>query len=215
MHTFYLVRHGESQANAGLPSIGPENIALTPRGIEQAKLIARYFKSSPLRLIATSSYVRTQQTAAYTRELYPFIPLQQWRVQEFTYLSSIHQVCSTTEDRRPLVDAYWQRLLPDFEDDPGSESFRSFIGRAQALIAQLINPAYDTVAVFSHRQFISAVLWLIECEQIEISAQTMQKFKCFLEGMLIPNGAIVQVKVRQSRAQWDYELITEHLKRPI
>lgn len=215
MTIVFLIRHGESQSNAGLPTAEPKNVALTPRGYEQARHIGHFLASYPsLDLIVTSPYRRTKQTAESTISMPMFhsIPEEEWDVQEFTYLSSMHQEQSTIEGRRPLVDAYWEQCQPSFVDGPGSESFAQFIDRVHAFIVRLQGTTYDTIAVFSHEQFITAVLWLIERGSVEMSAQTMREFRDFLNRTPLPNGAIVQVKVRHSQAPWSYERFTEHLK---
>src|SRR5437764_13957945 len=126
MITTFLIRHAESQSNAGMATADPEDVALTPRGIEQARFVAAFLKDyTSLDLIVTSPYLRTKQTAEPTMIEFCFVPGEEWNVQEFTYLSSIHQSHSTIEERRPLVEAYWEQCLPSFMDGPGSESFES------------------------------------------------------------------------------------------
>lgn len=225
MHRIFLIRHGESQSNAGLAIIGPENAALTQRGHQQAASIATFLKDhTSLNLIVTSAYLRTKQTAAPTMERFRAVPEEEWKVQEFTYLSSLHQEQSTAEERRPLVDAYWEQCNPSFIEDLGrglgyvsfkSESFQVFISRAQAFLRYLNDAAYDrceNIAVFSHEQFISAVLWLIDHKPSEISSDAMRNFRDFFNIHRIPNGVIVEVKVRRSHDAWSYQRITEHLR---
>lgn len=226
MHRIFLIRHGQSQSNAGLATIGPENVALTSQGREQAERIAAFLKekNTPLNLIVTSAYLRTKQTAAPTKEVFPHTPEEEWAVHEFTYLWSMHQEQSTVEERRPLVEAYWEQCLPSFIEDLGaglsyvsfkSESFTFFIDRVQAFLRQLKDAAYDrceNIAVFSHEQFITAALWIIKHSPVEISSKEMRDFRDFFNRNRIPNGAIVEIKVRRSHEVWSYELITEHLK---
>lgn len=219
MTTVFLIRHGESQSNAGLPTIGPENVALTRQGYKQARQIASFLISyASLDLIVTSPYRRTKQTAEPTllSPLFHSVPTEEWDVQEFTYLSSMHQEQSTTEERRPLVEAYWEQCQPSFVDGPGpgSESFAQFIGRVQSFMMRLQDTIYDSIAVFGHAQFISAVLWLVECRSVEISAQAMQKYRNFLNRYPLANGTIVQMKVRHNNTPWSFERITDHLLRP-
>jgi probable phosphoglycerate mutase len=215
--TVFLIRHGESQANAGLPTVGPQNVALTLQGHEQAKCITDFLRSYPsLDLIVTSPYLRTKQTAEPTisMSLFRSVLQKEWKVQEFTYLSSMHQQQSTTKERRPLVDAYWERCQPLFVNGPGSESFAQFIDRVQAFMMRLQNTTYDTIAVFSHEQFINAVLWLIDHGSVKKPAHEMQEFRHFLNRNPLPNGSIVQVNVPHNQTLWTYERITEHLKQP-
>src|SRR2546421_386547 len=132
MSTVFLIRHGESQSNAGLATTGPRHVMLTPRGREQARDIANFLRLYPsIDIIVTSPYLRTKKTAELTTSmpLFRSVAQEEWDVQEFTYLSSMHQELSTAEERRPLVDAYWEQCQPSFVDGSGSESFAQFIDR--------------------------------------------------------------------------------------
>ena len=116
MITVFLVRHGESQANAGIATPDPVKVELTPLGEKQAdKEFAAFLKeNTPLNLIVTSPYFRTKQTAEPTKALFPHTDIEEWEVQEFTYLSSMHRKRSTTQERKPLVDFYWTMCEPSF-----------------------------------------------------------------------------------------------------
>jgi 2,3-bisphosphoglycerate-dependent phosphoglycerate mutase len=224
MPTAFLIRHGESESNAGLPTIQPKYVRLTSLGCEQAKRTADCLKYYPLELIVTSPYLRTKQTAEPTAFVFYDTPERaitedEWQVQEFTYLSSMRWTYSTTEDRRPEVDRYWKDADPDYVDGPGSESFREFIDRVRAFLEQLKNveEEYETIAVFSHEQFINAVLWLIDYDPVEISSKTMRDFRTYLDGSSIQNGAIVQIRFSHHENRWRSEWITQRpsLKRAV
>jgi 2,3-bisphosphoglycerate-dependent phosphoglycerate mutase len=214
MPTIFLIRHGESQSNAGLPTTCPESVTLTERGVAQAESIAAFLKSlvSP-DLIITSSYLRSKQTAALTKPLFPSVPEEEWPVQEFTYLSSMHVGHSTVEDRRPIVNAYWKQCNPFSTDSPGSESFGCFIKRVRNVMLRLKKTQYNTIAVFSHEQFICTFLWLLQRGWVNLCKETMKDFRDFLKTNPVPNGAIVRVEFRNSEERWRYELITSHLER--
>jgi broad specificity phosphatase PhoE len=215
MSTIFLARHGESQSNAGKPTDCPECAGLTVRGVDQAKFIAAYLKShTSLDLIVTSRYKRTQETALFTESLFPDVPLEQWDVHEFTYLSPPYFGVSNIHDRRPLVEAYWEQKLPTYEDGPDSESFDAFIKRVRAFITQLQSRQFEpdeTIAIFSHEQFITAVLWLIERNPTTITRQTMDDFKNFLKQNPVPNGAIVSMQFHQRHHSWRIKRVTDHL----
>lgn len=209
MCNVFLVRHGESLSNAGEPTYDPENVQLTAEGHKQARSIANFFATYfSLDLIVTSSFQRTRQTASYTQEIFPALPLEEWDIGEFTYLSSIHRELSTIEDRRPLVESYWQQLKPSYKNAPGSESFASFIERVRRFIARLREETHENIAVFGHEQFITAVLWLLEREPGEISRQAMGEYRDFFRQNHIRNGAILQIQIDTLR----YKLITQHLE---
>jgi 2,3-bisphosphoglycerate-dependent phosphoglycerate mutase len=224
MFTVFLVRHGESQSNAGMATPDPESVALTSRGYEQAQQVAHFFKinKQAFNLIVTSPFRRTRQTAESTMRLFPTVAVEEWSVQEFTYLSSYHQEKCTAKDRRPLVEVYWELCEPTLMDgyypyvmvNPYSESFKVFIGRVQAFIRRLkdIDSRYQSIAVFSHEQFIAAVLWCLQYNPTVITSDSMRDFRTFFEGNRIPNGGIVEITARRRHDEWRYELLTEHLK---
>lgn len=89
-------------------------------------------------------------------------------MHEFTYLSSMHGESSTVLDRQPLVKTYWKRCDPFYVEGPGSESFEQFIERVKQVMADLKSLKVDTIAIFSHEQFIHAFLWLSLQNMIEL-----------------------------------------------
>src|SRR5579862_7102186 len=136
MSTIRFIRHGESEANAGLPTVYPAEITLTARGIEQARRIGPTFFRSP-DLIIYSPYKRAKQTALPTTLLFPYCPTEPWPVQEFTYLSLDKYRDTTIHDRRPHVNAYWERLDALFSDGEDTESFCAFMLRTQSAVHKL------------------------------------------------------------------------------
>src|SRR5262245_8811627 len=82
----WLIRHAESEGNAGLVTSQPDTIPLTRKGGEQALRLANSFTQAPT-LIVTSPFIRTQQSAKPTIERFPAVRREQWQVQEFTHLS--------------------------------------------------------------------------------------------------------------------------------
>jgi broad specificity phosphatase PhoE len=81
-----LIRHAESAANAGLATVSPDSIPLTEKGIEQARLLANFLADAPA-LIVVSPFLRARQTAAPLIERFLNAEVENWEVQEFTYLS--------------------------------------------------------------------------------------------------------------------------------
>jgi broad specificity phosphatase PhoE len=214
MPTILLIRHGESQSNAGRATSCPESIELTDRGQKEAEFVAQEIRKSypSLDLIVTSSYTRAKDTARWTEWLFKDqgVPTKTWPVHEFTYLSTWGTRNSTAEERRPAVLQYWEQSNPSVPDGPGAESFEHFIDRVKK-VKEDLDTIRGTVAVFSHHQFICALLWLSEQSSLEINAQTMRDFRNFLDGHPIPNGAIVRVQFEDGGGHWHYEILTSHL----
>lgn len=190
MQTIWFIRHGESEANAGLRSAAPAKVPITPRGQWQALAVARAFPQSP-DLIVRSPYVRTHQTAAPTHERFPHVPTEEWPVQEFTYLGLPHDCLTTRAERRPLVLAYWERCDPAYCAGNGAESFLALMVRVQQCVARLRGRSESFIAVFSHGHFIKTLLWWLLVQPAEIGASEMRACRQFLVGLRTPNGAIL------------------------
>jgi 2,3-bisphosphoglycerate-dependent phosphoglycerate mutase len=68
----WLIRHGQSETNAGGPSSDPAAVPLTPLGRWQAEQVAAAFAGAPA-LIVTSPYLRARQTVEPTISRFPAV----------------------------------------------------------------------------------------------------------------------------------------------
>lgn len=201
MPTVYFIRHAESVANAGGATATPDGIDLTPKGHAQAQALADYFEQPPS-LIVASSYVRTQQTCAPLRQKFPQVPYEIWPVHEFTYLDVLTNSNTTPEQRRPAVEAYWQKAQPDYVDGEGAESFNQMLGRIQQMKERLQRLSLDNVCVFTHGQIIKAML--AQAEYPTLPAQeTMRLFLKLSQENPIHNRAVIKAKISQGQFQFE------------
>jgi probable phosphoglycerate mutase len=196
MKEVWLIRHAESTANAGAATYSPEVIPLTDKGLEQAQAVVTQTSRSP-DLIVVSPFLRSKQTAAPLIARYSNVPVEEWNIQEFTYLAPARCHNTTVTERKPLVEAYWARNDPQYRDGPGAESFADLMSRAQATVAQVKKPDDTFVVVISHGQFMRAVIWLLMHELEEMKVETMAGFHCFLEAVSVPNAAIFKIKLME------------------
>jgi len=215
MPTVWLIRHAESEANAGLATISPASVRLTSRGRKQAEYIARAFTTQPDQII-TSPYIRTKQTAFPTLERFPRSQHNEWDIQEFTYLSPSEYQNTTIEQRRPLAQAYWQRLNPFYVDGEGAESFSQFMLRVQETLHKLATSQDKFIAIFSHEQFIRAILWTLYMGEEWIAEYSereegMECFRQFLKAFSMPNGSIVQLSWASGELPAPGRITTDHL----
>ena len=180
----------------------PAGVELTVKGFEQAQKLVCEFEAQqqPPSLIVTSSYIRTKQTAEPIIKRFPYVPHEEWPVHEFTYLALTKNRYTTREERRPDVEAFWQRLDPNYCDGAGAESFIDFIKRAQTVVNWLEMCQDEFIAIFSHEQFIRAVWWLVTRKkgiQAEfITTEDMQDFKHSLHDPM-PNATIWHVPAEE------------------
>lgn len=221
MHTVWLIRHGESQSDAGQPTISPDLTQLTRRGNKQAEAILSAFLSS-LRvpsLVVISKFKRTQQTAQPTiRYFRNACKEDKWPVHEFTYLSSKHSLCTSKQERYQQVQQFWNVCNPAYRDaedaelDKGVESFEQFITRAYGVIEQLQFSKEDFIAVFTHGQFIQAIWWLLDTRPTSLSKEA---YRQFCAEHPIPNGAIVPIEIHGRDELVVKEMLTSHLNQII
>ena len=197
MISIWLIRHGESEANAGLPTSDVALIKLTQKGHEQAQKAASAFTRTPS-LIVTSPYIRTKQTAQPTIERFTSTTQVEWLVHEFTYLSLDRRDNTTAVERHPMAQAYWERRDPNYVDGVGAESFADMIRRVQDFREKIYRLQEDFTAVFTHETFMRAFLWLMFSNTIEINSEAMGKFQAFIQSLRIPNCGIIKLECRDS-----------------
>lgn len=154
-----IIRHAQSEANAGLPVSDPYTVPLTALGQQQADALKQTFNAQNLPgLIVTSPMLRTKQTAAPTISLFKGVPQEEWPMHEITYLEPTRHSGTTFDEREPDKRAYWQRLDPDYVDGPNAESFNQFISRVDDMAKRIkaLEPEYTVI--FSHG-FVMRALW--------------------------------------------------------
>ena len=210
MQEIWLIRHGESESNAGLPTSDTAKIVLTPRGHAQAECVAAAFMRPPA-LIVMSPYLRAAQSARPTIERFPLARREEWPVHEFTYLSLASRHNTTLDQRRPQIDAYWERCDPHYLDGDGAESFAALMVRARQILERIKGLDDGFVAIFSHGLFIRTLLWAHLAGPPEIDATSLRRYRSFISGFSVPNGSILKLHVTGERELFFGNFITAHL----
>jgi len=192
MTTLLLVRHGQSVSNAGLRTVRPHLTELTAIGQEQARLTAAALPEPGL--IAVSPYHRARDTAQPFVERWPAVTCVEWPVQEFTYLDGSAWDGTTALERRPAIDAYWDRADPHYADSGGAESFADLLARADRVRRDSEAFGEGPIVVFTHGIFSKAFIW--RCSEPQAAAATadgMARMREFAGGFTFPNCGIVRV----------------------
>ncbi|MDQ7831230.1 MAG: histidine phosphatase family protein [Desulfovibrionaceae bacterium] len=200
MSELWLIRHGQSVSNAGLPTGHPSLSALTDVGRQQAAHVAGALPRAPDRLVV-SPYSRAMDTARPIMDRFPDVPVTVEAVQEFTYLGPESYQGTTRDLRRPMIDSYWARCDPLHRQGAGAETFAELVVRVEAFYRRYVEgpdvPPGLTV-VCSHGQFIRAVLLRFFGGIGAKSAadpQAMARFRGFRAAFAVPNGAIAGLSV--------------------
>ena len=181
----WLIRHGESTANAGLATKDASSIPLTDKGWQEARQMAHKFTSAP-DLIVVSPYLRARQTAGPLAERFADTPIETWPVQEFTFLSPVRCAGTTVEQRRPLVEAYWKACDPMAIDGPGAESFAQMLDRVREAARRIVASPAKAIAIFTHGHIMQA--WRLLADNPAASDRTdMERYLTAFQSRPIEN----------------------------
>lgn len=199
MRRVWLIRHGESEANAGLPTASPTTTAITAKGWEQAIRFAALVSEAP-GLIVTSKYNRTKETSDPLRMRFPDVPHEEWPVHEFTYLGVSKYTNTTFEDRRPAAREYWGKADPDYRSDSEAESFHDLMSRVHGMFERLRGREENPIAIFTHGHFMRAVLYASLIKYMPQGSETMSQFRRFSESFEVENLAVLPLA--QAGPEW-------------
>ena len=186
----WLVRHGQSAANAGLPSVGHAETPLTALGHRQAREVARRVDRRP-DLLIVSPFLRAHETAAPIRERWPDAPCEVWPIGELTYLSPTRCLGTTADIRRPWIEAYWQRCDPGYLDGPDAETFASFMARLAEFDRRLAELDDTFVIAVGHGQFFRAYLWGRD-KDFAATPPRMREYRLAETARPMANGEIIE-----------------------
>jgi probable phosphoglycerate mutase len=200
-----LVRHGQSVANAGGATSIDSTNSLTELGKEQALDFAMNFSHVPQRFIL-SPFLRARQTAEPILQRFPHVRVEEWQIQEFTYLNS-EQIPMTDEQRWPGAIAYWERCDPVFAGSPRTESFSSFLARIRDTIQRLTQVPGGCHILFTHGFWMQAFRLLVLFPQATDLA-LMSNFRRFHSVNFIRNLESLDFEVADGRIR---PLNQEHL----
>ncbi|MEK7612822.1 MAG: histidine phosphatase family protein [Patescibacteria group bacterium] len=157
MKQVYLVRHGESQSNAGGIVIGAE-APLTPRGVEQAKFIAERISKLPVEAIVSSTMLRALQTAQYISDVKNIrvetsdLFCERINPQEQFGLTNTDPEYNRIED---LVNIRYGDEGYRFSNE---DTYADLNVRAQKALFYLEERTEEHIAVVTHSVFVRALL---------------------------------------------------------
>lgn len=209
MGEVWLVRHGQSISNAGLPTGLPAESGLTDVGRGQAECVARALPMAP-DLIVVSSYARAMDTARPAMERFPTSVAETAAVHEFTYLAPGRYTGTTRDMRHPMIREYWDRCDPAYRDGEGAETFAELASRVEVFFGRFVDPGQPGQAftvVFSHGQFIRAVLLrFFGGLAFPADALAMARFRGFREAFPVHNGSILRLTTGSDRRVGPFEV---------
>lgn len=189
--TIHLIRHGESAANAGLPTSDPGLIPLTARGHEQAVRLSELWPSTPSAIV-TSQYQRAMDTAQPLCTRFELSPTTNPLLHEFLMLDPEQVVGTTVHERRPMVDDYWTRSDPTCRMGDGAEAFKEFAARVDGYLPFLDALPHEAVVV-GHGMWFAMLVWRVMKFPVDDHA-AMKSFRAFQIGLPMPNCGVYELQ---------------------
>ncbi len=193
MTQFWLVRHGESESNVGLPDPTREGAKLTARGWQQVHRLVDYLPKPDL--IVTSPFVRARESADPLRKHYPHASQATWQVQEFCPLADKHYTNVAMQTRLPIFRAFFDIDDPHHRCAPNTETFADGLQRVQTMFDELHASIDQHIVIFTHGTFLKMVLWQ---QLYRGEARGMAAFGAFQETFSFPNTAFIHGRIDQN-----------------
>jgi 2,3-bisphosphoglycerate-dependent phosphoglycerate mutase len=153
MH-LYIVRHGESEANAGRFYGGAETL-LTARGVEQAHFVAERFNTIPFDAIISSNMVRTVHTAEIINQSFNKSHLITPLISELKKPSELLGVSEDDPEYKRISHEIYQHNFDAQWRYSDEEIFTEVCLRAEEFLDNYIaSLSYESAVVVSHGTFM-------------------------------------------------------------
>lgn len=146
----YLIRHGESQANAVDAFLGHDDLDLTEKGQQQARLAAAYLRDIPVDVVYSSDLKRAYHTALPTARMLGMEILCSSRLREISGGEWEQVPFRELEERYPEA---WNIWVNDIGNAvcPGGESVLEMQSRFTAEVERLARENEGkTIFIFTH-----------------------------------------------------------------
>ncbi|MBX9765431.1 histidine phosphatase family protein [Patescibacteria group bacterium] len=156
----YVVRHGETENNAGGIRQSREGY-LSEEGIQQARALAQNLSEITIDSIFTSTYPRAKQTADIISSLG-----KKLLVQESEYLTEIKLpseiVGKPKDDAESLKIFKWvQSRMGGGDRYSDEETYNEYVSRAYAVLEHISKTGFRNVVVVTHHRFIHILVSVI------------------------------------------------------
>ena len=210
MTDIYIVRHGQSAANAGEITHDPAQIPLTQLGQQQAIDLAGLLNAKPSAVI-TSNYDRAKKTAQPFCQRWLLEPSEMTMLHEFVTLSPKVVNGTAADFRKPMIDAYWDAADPQIQHGSDSESFEQFAGRVNQFCVQLDTLNHGTV-IFGHGMWFAMLIWQLQGFGWQ-DGLSMAAFRRYQLALPMPNCGVYVLR-SQGLGSWAVSF-QEHLYRKL
>ncbi len=161
MKKIYLIRHAQSESNAGQAVRPNHQINITDVGKTQAQELADWLSANvtePVTEIFVSQYLRTQQTAQPYLQRTKRTATVIDELHEFNFLDFDTIKDLSFDDIRVIADDFWQQHSAHRASEV-TDSFEHFVARVQKVRAYFDALPDGTYLVFTHGMWIGMLVW--------------------------------------------------------
>jgi alpha-ribazole phosphatase len=184
----HIIRHAQSQANAGGVTLENPVVPLTALGELQARALAPLLPPAAAR-VWSSPFKRALDTAAPYCARLGVEPVIHAELREFETVDTIQMSGSSSAEREAIVARYWLEADPDHRTGPAGETFREFHARVARVRTQLLPALPDGTVIFGHGMWMALLFWQMwGFETVDHIAMTL--FRRFQLGFPTPNTAV-------------------------
>lgn len=161
MKKIYLIRHAQSESNAGQTVRPNHQINITDVGKTQAQELADWLSANvtePVTEIFVSQYLRTHQTAQPYLQSTKRTAIVIDELHEFNFLDFDTIKDLSFDDIRVIADEFWQQHSAHRASEL-TDSFEHFVARVQKVRAYFDALPDGTYLVFTHGMWIGMLIW--------------------------------------------------------
>lgn len=161
MKKIYLIRHAQSESNAGQTVRPNHQINITDVGKTQAQELADWLSANvtePVTEIFVSQYIRTQQTAQPYLQSTKRTAIVIDELHEFNFLDFDTIKDLSFDDIRVIADDFWQQHSAHRASEV-TDSFEHFVARVKKVRAYFDALPDGTYLVFTHGMLIGMLIW--------------------------------------------------------
>ncbi|HTY93086.1 MAG TPA: histidine phosphatase family protein [Steroidobacteraceae bacterium] len=198
--TLYLVRHGQSQTNAGGITLENPLVPLTELGAQQAQAVAALLPAAAHK-VWSSPFKRALDTAAPYCALVEQVPAIHDDLREFEMIDTTQLRGSAVAEREAAMARYWLASDPDHRAGPAAETFREFHDRVARVRGEFLPDVAPGSVIFGHGIWMALLFWqILGFETVDGAA--MARFRRFQLGFPTPNTAVYRL-THVAPGKWD------------
>lgn len=158
MTKIVYIRHGETEWNLSGKYQGQTDVALSPRGTQQAEQLAAHFPVKNIEAVYTSDLSRARRTAEIIAAPFGLAPVPKKELRELNFGAWEGLRYDEITERWPAIMEDFFRH-PDRMEIPAGETFAAVQQRATACIEALCEKHKDAaIAVVAHGAILRTLL---------------------------------------------------------